>query len=123
MGNGRRSVWEHRVELDPTGRYGFFSTAAGQLAGDTNLHSDFYRRDLDAGGGAPLVLVTADAGGAATTGPVGSVAPAEYGRLFAATGDRVLVLTSQALASGDTNRLRDLYAKDLLSGVAGSPFG
>ncbi len=35
----------------------------------------------------------------------------------------MLVLTSQALVSGDTNRLRDLYAKDLASGVAGSPLG
>jgi hypothetical protein len=123
LGNGQQSVWEHRVELDPTGRYGFFSTAASQLAGDGNNHSDYYRRDLDAGPGAPLVLVTSDAGGAPTTGPVGAIAPSEYGRLFAAEGNRVVVLTSQALVSADANRVRDLYAKDLVSGTAGSPLG
>ena len=111
------------MELDPTGRYAFFETASGQLAGDTNGHSDFYRRDLAGGVAGPLVLVTSDAGGAATAGPIGSVDPAEYGRLFAPGGDQVLVLTSQALVSADTNRLRDLYAKDLVSGVAGSPVG
>ena len=107
----------------PTGRYAFFETASGQLAGDTNGHSDFYRRDLAGGVVGPLVLVTSDAGGAATAGPIGSVDPAEYGRLFAPGGDQVLVLTAQALVSADTNRLRDLYAKDLVSGVAGSPVG
>ncbi|MDP9461126.1 MAG: fibronectin type III domain-containing protein, partial [Actinomycetota bacterium] len=123
LGIGQQTAWEHRVGLDPTGRYGFFSTTAAAVSADDNGHSDFYRRDLDAGGTAPLVLVTSDAGGAVTAGPVGSIASSEYGRLFAATGDRVLVLTSQALVSGDTNRLRDLYAKDLASGVAGSPLG
>lgn len=123
MGSGQQTVWEHRVELDPTGRYGFFSTAASELAGDNNGHSDYYRRDLDAGAGAPLVLVTSDAGGVATTGPVGALAPTEYGRLFAADGDRVLLLTSQALVSADLNRVRDLYTKDLVSGSVGSPVG
>jgi hypothetical protein len=123
LGNGQQTTWEHRVELDPTGRYAFFGTASGQLALDTNGHSDFYRRDLAGGVVGPLVLVTSDAGGAATAGPFGSVDPAEYGRLFAPGGDQVLVLTAQALVSADTNRLRDLYAKDLVSGVAGSPVG
>jgi hypothetical protein len=31
--------------------------------------------------------------------------------------------TSQALVSADTNRLRDLYEKDLVSGIVGSPLG
>jgi hypothetical protein len=54
---------------------------------------------------------------------VGSVAPAEYGRLTAFSGDRVVLTTSQALVSADTNRIRDLYLKDLGSGVASSPLG
>ena len=56
-------------------------------------------------------------------GPIGAVTSTEYGRLFAADADRVLVLTSQAMVTADTNRLRDLYAKDLASGIAGSPLG
>ena len=61
-------------------------------------------------------------------GAVGRVAhelatSAEYGRLVAVTGDRVLVTTSQALVSADTNRLRDLYVKDVASGAVSSPLG
>jgi hypothetical protein len=40
--------------------------------------------------------------------------------VVAVTGDRVLVTTSQALLAADTNRVRDLYAKDLLTGAVGS---
>ena len=28
LGTGQTSAWEHQVALDPTGRYGFFSTIA-----------------------------------------------------------------------------------------------
>jgi hypothetical protein len=120
LGNGQTTIWEHQVELDPTGRYGFFTTTAGELAGDTNSHTDAYRRDLAGDVAGPLVLVTADASGQATAGPTGSPLPAEYGRVVAVTGDRVLVTTSQALLAADTNRVRDLYAKDLLTGAVGS---
>jgi fibronectin type 3 domain-containing protein len=123
LGTGQLTAWEHQVELDPTGRYAFFATAAAALALDTNGHTDHYRRDLAGGIVGPLVLATADAAGRATAGPFGSIAPAEYGRLIALTGDRVVVTTSQALVSADTNRLRDLYEKDLLTGTAGSPLG
>ncbi|UOY03808.1 TolB family protein [Blastococcus sp. PRF04-17] len=121
LGNGQQTVWEHRVELDPSGRYAFFSTASGQLPGDTNGHTDHYRRDLDGGVAGPLVLVTSDADGRATAGPIGSVAASEYGRLTAITADEVVVTTSQALVSADTNRIRDLYVKDLVSGTVRSP--
>jgi hypothetical protein len=121
LGNGQQTVWEHQVELDPTGRYAFFATASGQLAGDTNGHTDHYRRDLGGGVAGPLLLVTSDADGRATAGPIGSVAPSEYGRLIAVTADEVLVTTSQALVSADTNRVRDLYLKDLVSGLVRSP--
>ncbi|HEX2772717.1 MAG TPA: hypothetical protein VHN18_09845, partial [Micromonosporaceae bacterium] len=123
MGSGQQTEWEHRVELDPTGRYGFFSTAAAALPADVNGHTDFYRRDLDGGVAGPLVLVTSDSDGAVVGGPLGAVTSAEYGRLFASDGNRVLVMTSQAMASGDTNRLRDVYVKDLASGIVGSPLG
>ena len=121
LGSGQRTVWEHAVELDPTGRYAYWSTAAPALAGDTNGHTDFYRRDLDGGLPGPVVLVTGDASGRHTTGPAGGVATTEYGRLFAQSGDEVLVTTSQALAPVDANRLRDLYAKDLSDGVVRTP--
>ncbi|RBY94391.1 hypothetical protein DQ244_03475 [Blastococcus sp. TBT05-19] len=123
LGNGQQTEWEHQVELDGSGRYAFFSTAGGQLPADANGHTDHYRRDLAGGAAGPLVLVTADADGRATTGPVGSVTSAEYGRLTALTGDRVVVTTSQALVSADTNRVRDVYVKDLVSGIVSSPLG
>jgi hypothetical protein len=121
LGSGQQTVWEHQVELDPTGRYAFFATSSAQVAADTNGHTDHYRRDLGGGVAGPLLLVTTDADGRPTGGPIGSVDPSEYGRLTAITADEVLVTTSQALVSADTNRIRDLYLKDLLSGAVRSP--
>ena len=69
------------------------------------------------------MLVTANAAGAATTGPTGAVAATEYGRLLAVNGDEVLLTTSQALAGQDTNKIRDVYLKDLTAGAVGSPLG
>ena len=123
LGNGQRTTWEHQVALDPTGRWAFFGTAAGEVPGDANGHTDHLRRDLGGGLAGPLVLVTSDAAGAATGGPIGSVAPAEYGRLVPVSGDLVLVTTSQGLLPGDTNRVRDLYVKDLAGGSAVSALG
>ena len=123
LGTGQTTVWEHQVELDPTGRYAYYSTAAAALPADTNGHTDHYRRDLDGGVAGPLVLVTADASGRPTTGPTGAITPAEYGRLLAVTGDRVLVTTSQPLTASDVNRLRDLYTKDLRTGAVGVGLG
>ena len=123
LGTGQRTIWEHTVELDPSGRYAYYSTAAPALAGDTNGHTDVHRRDLDGGIAGPLVLVTANASGAHTTGPTGSVAAAEYVRVFALTADEVVVTTSQALTPVDANRLRDLYRKDLSDGWVGTPLG
>jgi hypothetical protein len=123
LGSGQKTVWEHQVELDPTGRYAFFATAAAALPGDTNGHTDHYRRDLDGDAVGDLVLVTAEDDGAATAGPIGPVTATEYGRLMAISGDDVLVTTSQALSSADANRLRDLYTKDLVTGTVGSPLG
>ncbi|SHN63421.1 fibronectin type 3 domain-containing protein [Geodermatophilus obscurus] len=123
LGTGQTTVWEHQVELDPTGRHAFFSTAAAVLPADTNGHTDHYRRDLDGGVPGPLVLVTADASGRPTAGPPGAITPAEYGRVLAITGDRVLVTTSQPLTAADVNRLRDVYTKDLLTGAVGVGLG
>jgi hypothetical protein len=123
LGTGQKTGWEHQVALDPTGRYGFFATTAAALPEDGNGHTDHYRRDLDGGVAGPLLLVTADADGRATTGPTGSITSSEYGRLTALTGDQVVVTTSQALLPADTNRLRDLYVKDLVTGAVGSPVG
>jgi len=121
LGTGQRTIWEHSVELDPTGRFAFYSTAAPALAGDTNGHTDVYRRDLDGGVVGPLVLVTGNAAGAHTGGPTGSVAATEYARVFAVTGDDVLVTTSQALTPVDANKQRDLYRKDLADGSFRTP--
>jgi chitodextrinase len=123
MGTGQTSTWEHQVELDPTGRYGFFATTAAALPADGNGHTDHYRRDLSGGVPGALVLVTADEDGRPVAGPSGGITTAEYGRLVALSGDRVVLTTSQGLASSDTNGLRDLYAKDLVTGSVGSPLG
>ena len=123
LGTGQRTVWEHSVELDPTGRYAFYSTASAAIGGDTNGHTDFYRRDLDGGVAGPLVLVTGDADGRHTTGPSGSVGVTEYGRVLAFSGDDVLVTTSQALVPVDANKQRDLYRKDLSDGDVRTPLG
>ena len=121
LGTGQTTVWEHQVELDPTGRYAFFATAAAALAADTNAHTDHYRRDLAGGAVGPLVLVTSDADGGVAVGPTGAIAPGEYGRLVAVSADQVLVTTSNALVSADTNGRRDLYLKDVVSGLVRSP--
>ena len=68
-------------------------------------------------------VATADASGRASAGPTGAVTPAEYGRLLALTGDRVLVTTSQPLSATDANRVRDLYTKDLATGAVGVGVG
>ncbi len=118
LGNGQTTAWEHQLSLDPTGRYAFFTTAAALTPGDTNGHTDTFRRDLVTG---VLTLVTADADGRPVSGPTGSVAPSEYGRPIAISGDLVVLTTSQALLPADTNRVRDLYVKDLATGVVQSP--
>jgi hypothetical protein len=51
------------------------------------------------------------------------VAATEYGRLLAVSGDEVLLTTSQALVAGDTNKLRDVYGKDVVGGEVVSPLG
>ncbi|WP_218566759.1 fibronectin type III domain-containing protein, partial [Vallicoccus soli] len=121
LGTGQTSAWEHRVELDPTGRWAFFSTAAAGVPEDTDGRIDHYRRDLGGDVAGALVRVTVPA--VAGAGPTGAVTPAEHGRLLAATGDRVLVLTSQPLLPGDANRRRDLYARDLAAERVTSPLG
>ncbi|SFC17473.1 fibronectin type 3 domain-containing protein [Klenkia taihuensis] len=118
LGDGQTSAWEHQLGLDPTGRYAFFTTTAALTPGDTNGHTDTFRRDLATG---VLTLVTADADGRPVGGPTGAVAPAEYGRVVPVTGDLVVLTTSQALLPADTNRLRDLYVKDLAGGAVQSP--
>jgi chitodextrinase/Tol biopolymer transport system component len=120
LGTGQSSAWEHQVALDPTGRYGFLSTAAPLVVGDSDGHTDVFRRDLDTG---TLVLVTADDAGRQTAGPGGPITAAEYGRVVAVSGDLVVLMTSEALVPADTNRLRDLYTKDLATGAVVSPVG
>ena len=123
LGDGQTTAWEHQVALDPTGRYGFFGTAAAEVPGDGNGHTDLLRRDLDGGVRGPLVLVTADSAGRAGPGPTGPITPAEYGRAFPVTGDRVFVTTSQALQPTDTNGVRDLYLKDVAGGAVQAAVG
>jgi hypothetical protein len=46
-----------------------------------------------------------------------------HGRVFAFSGDDVLVTTSQALVPVDANKQRDLYRKDLSDGDVRTPLG
>ena len=55
------------------------------------------------------MLATADADGRAHRGPIGSISPAEYGRLLAAHRRPGARHDVAGLVSADANRLRDLY--------------
>ncbi|NAZ81469.1 hypothetical protein GTR02_06525 [Kineococcus sp. R8] len=118
LGTGQTTVWEHRAALDPTGRYGFVSTVAALLPGDTNGRTDHYRRDLATG---QLVLVTAAADGSATPSVTsGATSPAEYGLIAVASADSVVVGTLQPLQPQDANAVNDVYAKDVAAGTVTS---
>lgn len=117
LGTGQTGAWEHQVALDATGRYAFFATAAAALPLDGNGHTDVYRRDLATG---DLALVTARADGTAGPPLGGSITPAEYGPVVVLSAHAVVVGTSQPLVAGDANGLRDVYRKDLGTGVVHS---
>ncbi|MEJ5913573.1 fibronectin type III domain-containing protein [Pseudokineococcus sp. 1T1Z-3] len=120
LGTGQVAAWEHQLGLDPTGRYGFVSTAAALLPADTNKHTDHYRRDLGTG---ELRLVTSRADGAVAPARAGAVSPAEYGAVLVLDAHRVLVGTVLPLVTGDTNGLLDVYGRDLAAGQAGAVAG
>ncbi|WP_380161795.1 beta strand repeat-containing protein [Kineococcus sp. R86509] len=109
--------WEHQVALDPTGRYAFFETTAS-YGSDNDGHTDWYRRDLDAG--TVAMVTTTAAGTPSATRMTGSVTVAEYGSITVLSGDAVLVTTMQALIASDTNKASDIYRKTISTNAVSS---
>jgi Tol biopolymer transport system component len=95
------------------GRYVAFASAAGNLvANDTNLASDIFVRDLQAGS---TVLASADTNGAAPAAPYpGSTHP-----LVSADGSRLFFeSTATTLTTApDGQSTRDVFVRDLASGI------
>jgi Ca2+-binding RTX toxin-like protein len=86
----------------------FSSRASNLVAGDTNGAEDLFVRNLATG---DVMLVSGNAAGAVGNG-TNSVA------VFSADGTKVLFQsTASNLVQGDTNGLRDLFVKDLVSGA------
>lgn len=113
---GQKTTWEHGVQLDPTGRFAFFATTADYGA-DTDQHTDWYRRDLDAAGTDPAMVTSQASGAPSSRRMTSDVMPAEFGSIVVLSGSSVVVATMQALVASDTNGKMDLYAKDLGSGA------
>lgn len=116
---GQKVTWEHGVQLDPTGRYAFFSTTANYGA-DTDQHTDWYRRDLGSSDTTAVMVTAQSTGAPAARRMMGDVMPAEFGSLTILSGESVLVVTTQALIAADTNGKPDLYAKTISTGEVGS---
>ena len=107
-GNGHSSARGAAFTNGDTGVV--FTSIADDLGPtDTNGQLDVYHRNLTTG---VTTLVSANAGG---TGGSGGVSTAVHGRL---AGGRVPFLsTADDLGPRDTNGVRDLYARDLATGV------
>jgi hypothetical protein len=114
IGSPSSGLEEEQVSLSPDGATATFTTAAPLVSGDRNAKPDAYRRDLASGA---LSLVTSDSAGAGTPSVVGA---AYRGRVVDLGGPQVVVLTVQALDPADTNRVRDVYLKDLATGAVTS---
>lgn len=104
-GNG----WSLLNRLSADGRFLVFKSSADNLVpGDTNGLQDIFLRDLETD---RTVLVSVNTNGAAANGV--STDP-----LLSADGRSVaFVSLASDLASGDTNRLHDLYVRDLAAGT------
>jgi len=95
--------------ISTNGRYALFESSASDLiAGDTNGASDVFVRDLVAG---TTVLVSADTNGLPGNGASDSGVLTPDGRFVA------FVSAANDLVAGDTNGIRDVFVRDLLTGV------
>ncbi len=88
-------------------RVAFTSDANDLLAGDTNLCPDVFLRDLDSG---QLTLISLAAAGGPANGPSSSPALSPDGQRVA------FASTATNLVNADTNRLADVFVRDLATG-------
>ncbi|MGG5809358.1 Calx-beta domain-containing protein [Falsiroseomonas sp. CW058] len=97
------------IAFSPDGRLLAFSSSATNLvAGDTNLQSDLFIKNLATGA---VTRVSTGAGGQQASG-------ASYNPAFSADGGSILFLsTAPDLVAGDTNGQSDLFIKNLATGA------
>ncbi len=99
----------YAVGISTNGRYVLFVTSASDLvAGDTNNASDVLVRDLVAG---TNILVSAATNGLPGNGDSDSAAMTPDGRYVA------FVSAASNLVAGDTNGIRDVFVRDLVTGT------
>ena len=97
------------IELSTNGRYALFESSASDLApGDTNNVTDVFVRDLVIG---TNILVSIGTDGGCANGVSGESAMTSDGRYVA------FASTASNLVPGDTNGLRDIFVRDLVTGV------
>ena len=94
-------------QISADGRYVLFQSSASNLVtGDTNNKEDVFRKDLQSG---EVVLVSKTKGAQAD----GNSSGAQFG---ADVNSVVFVSTATNLVTGDTNKVSDIFRKDLQSG-------
>ena len=99
----------YAVGISTNGRYVLFVTSASDLIpGDTNNASDVLIRDLWAG---TNILVSAATNGLPGNGDSDSAAMTPEGRYVA------FVSAASNLVAGDTNGIRDVFVRDLMTGT------
>jgi VCBS repeat-containing protein len=106
-GNQQSGV-SFRAMFSPDGtKLIFESTASNLTAGDTNLHSDVFIKDLASGA---ITRVSTDSSGAQANG-------LSFGGAFSPDGSKVAFVSAASnLVSGDSNGVQDIFLKDLSTG-------
>lgn len=106
-GNNSSQIDEHCLSAD--GRYLVFaSTASDLVPGDTNRSRDIFLKDLQSG---TISLVSASTNGGVANSLSTSPRITPDGRFVA------FLSTATDLATGDSNRLKDAYLRDLQTGT------
>jgi Tol biopolymer transport system component len=106
-GTGRANGNSRFASISPDGRYVVFESDASDLVqGDTNGVSDVFRRDVGAG---TTVLVSVAADGGSGNGPSTNAVMTPDGRYVA------FVSAATNLVVGDTNRIADVFVRDLVT--------
>ncbi len=95
--------------ISATGKYvAFYSDATNLVAGDTNEHSDIFRKDLDTGA---IVRCSTNASGDQANSDSSNPSISSDGRYVAFDS------IATDLVAGDTNTVRDIFHKDIDTGA------
>lgn len=109
---GQANGGSFQPRFSPDGTTVAFLSSAGNLVpGDTNARTDVFLTDL-ATGSVTRVSTAADGAQAA----LGAQADQYFPLTFSPDGTKLLFWSETAFVPGDTNTVRDLYAKDLVTG-------